>query len=167
MTLNTRVAELEDEVLRLTRERSAAAVALRDTEGELERVVAERDSAAAEHARLLAQTDDLSARRASAEAELAGLEAEVRHQDSVFATLEVLKKEQGFLRELIGSMIDEGGVARDRVRELRQESEALVVQQLELEKQLIGKQAEIDVLEKAIVTKSRNLDPGVRDARAF
>jgi hypothetical protein len=70
---------------------------------------------------------------------------------------------------LIGSMLDEGGVVRDRVRQLRQESESLVAQQLELEKQLIGKQAEIDVLDKAIVTKSQGLDPerGVRDARAF
>jgi hypothetical protein len=55
------------------------------------------------------------------------------------------------------------------VRELRQESESLVAQQLELEKQLIGKQAEIDVLDKAIVTKSESLDPerGVSAARSF
>jgi chromosome segregation ATPase len=131
--------------------------------------VAERDQATDEHARLVAQADDLNARRAEAEAELASLTAEVRHQDSVFATLDVLKKEQGFLRELIGSMLDEGGVARDRVRQLRQESETLVAQQLELEKQLIGKQAEIDILDKAIVAKSEGLErePGVSDARSF
>ena len=88
----------------------------------------------------------------------------------MFATLEVLKKEQGFLRELIGAMLDDGSATRDRVRDLRQESEALLAQQLELEKQLIGKQTEIQMLDKAIMTKSQALEeekPGVSSARAF
>jgi predicted nucleic acid-binding Zn-ribbon protein len=82
----------------------------------------------------------------------------------------VLKKEQGFLRELIGAMLDDGSTARDRIRDLRQESEALLAQQLELEKQLVGKQTEIQMLDKAIVAKSRSLEgkePDVSNARAF
>ena len=165
------MAELEDQLLRLTRERSAAAVALREAEARARawprRSAIWRRTSTRE---LVAQADDLNgAEGPQAEAELAALGAEVRHQDSVFATLEVLKKEQDFLRELIGSMIDEGGVARDRVEELRQESASLVAQQLELEKELIGKQAEIDVLDKAIVAKSESLDAerGVSSARAF
>src|SRR5918996_331438 len=169
MTLNTRVAELEDQLLRLTREREQAAAAVRKAQRELELAQAGRDQAADEHAELVEQVAALDARKEQTEADLARLNAEVRHQNSVFATLEVLKKEQGFLRELIGSMVDEGSVAHDRVRELRQESEALVAQQLDLEKQLIGKQAEIDVLEKAIATKSQRQERerSVRDARAF
>jgi chromosome segregation ATPase len=169
MTLNTRVAELEDQLLRLTREREQAAAAVRQAERDLELAAAGRDLAADEHARLAEQVAALATRKEQTEADLARLNADVRHQDSVFATLEVLKKEQGFLRELIGSMVDEGSVAHDRVRELRQESEALVAQQLDLEKELIGKQAEIDVLEKAIMTKSQGLDSeaGVSNARAF
>jgi hypothetical protein len=142
---------------------------VRQAERDLELAAAGRDLAADEHARLAEQVAALATRKEQTEADLARLNADVRHQDSVFATLEVLKKEQGFLRELIGSMVDEGSVAHDRVRELRQESEALVAQQLDLEKELIGKQAEIDVLEKAIMTKSQGLDsePGVSNARAF
>lgn len=170
MTLSTRVAELEDQLLRLTREREQAAAAVRDAQRELELVGAERALAEREHARLLEQVDELGARKAETEAALASLSAEVRHQDSVFATLEVLKKEQGFLRELIGAMLDDGSAARDRIRDLRQESEALLAQQLELEKQLIGKQTEIQMLDKAIVAKSRSLEgeePDVSNARAF
>jgi chromosome segregation protein len=170
MTLNTRVAELEDQLLRLTREREQAAAAVREAERALELVQADRDLAEREHARLLEVVDALGARKAETEAALASLNAEVRHQDSVFATLEVLKKEQGFLRELIGTMLDDGSTERDRIRNLRQESEALFAQQLELEKQLIGKQTEIQVLDKAIMAKSQALEeekPGVSSARAF
>jgi chromosome segregation ATPase len=169
-TLSARVAELEDQLLRLTREREQAAAAVRNAQRELELVQAERDLAGREHARLVEQVDELSARRADTEAALASLNAEVRHQDSVFATLEVLKKEQGFLRELIGAMVDDGSAARERIRDLRQESEALLAQQLELEKQLVGKQTEIQMLDKAIVAKSRSLEgkePDVSNARAF
>jgi chromosome segregation ATPase len=129
----------------------------------------DRDKAAADHAELLGQIDALAGRKEQLTTELAGLDAEVRHQEAVFATLEVLKKEQGFLRELIGSMVDEGSAARDRVRDLRQESEALFAQQLEIEKELVGKQAELDVIDKAILAKSQELEgkPAVSDARAF
>ena len=96
----------------------------------------------------------MDARKYETEGALASLSADVRHQDLVFATLEVLKKEQGFLRELIGAMLDDGTATRDRVRDLRQDSEALLAQQLELEKQLIGKQTEIQMLDKAIMTKN-------------
>lgn len=172
MTLSTRVAELEDQLLRLTRDREQAAAAVREAERELEMVRAERDLAERDHARLLEAVDALDARKTETEATLASLNAEVRHQESVLATLEVLKKEQGFLRELIGSMIDDGSATRDRIRTLRQESEALLAQQLELEKQLIGKQTEIQMLDKAIMAKSQTLDeddekPGVSSARAF
>jgi chromosome segregation ATPase len=170
MTLNTRVAELEDQLLGLTRDREQAAAAVREAERELELVEADRDLAAREHARLVEVVDQLGARKAETETALASLSAEVRHQESVFATLEVLKKEQGFLRELIGAMLDDGSAARDRVRDLRHESEALLAQQLELEKQLIGKQTEIQMLDKAIMTKSQALEeakPGVSSARAF
>ena len=171
MTLSTRVAELEDQLLRLTREREQAAAAVRAAERELELVEADRDLAEREHARLLDAVDGLGDRKADTEAALASLNAEVRHQESVFATLEVLKKEQGFLRELIGAMLDDGSAARDRIRDLRQESEALLAQQLHLEKQLIGKQTEIQMLDKAIMTKSQALGeeekPGVSSARAF
>jgi chromosome segregation ATPase len=143
---------------------------VRDAQRELELVEAERALAGREHARLAQQVSELGARKAETEAALASLNAEVRHQDSVFATLEVLKQEQGFLRELIGAMLDDGSAARDRIRDLRQESEALLAQQLELEKQLIGKQTEIQMLDKAIVAKSRSLEgeePDVSNARAF
>jgi chromosome segregation ATPase len=117
----------------------------------------------------LEQVDELDARKADTEAALASLNADIRHQDSVFATLEVLKKEQGFLRELIGAMLDDGTSARERIRDLRQESESLLAQQLELEKELIGKQTEIQMLDKAIVAKSRSLEkePDMSNARAF
>ena len=169
LTLSTRVAELEDQLLRLTREREQAAAAVREAERALELVEADRTLAEREHARLVEQVDALGARKAETEAALAALNAEVRHQDSVFATLEVLKKEQRFLRELIGAMLDDGSAARDRIRDLRRESEALLAQQLELEKQLVGKQTEIQMLDKAIVAKSRSLEeaPDVSDARAF
>jgi chromosome segregation ATPase len=171
LTLSTRVPELEDQLLRLAREREQAASAVRDAQRELQQVEAERDRAGREHARLLEQVDELDARKAATETALASLNADVRHQESVFATLEVLKKEQGFLRELIGAMLDDGSAARDRIRDLRQESDSLLAQQLELEKQLIGKQTEIQMLDKAIVAKSRSLEekeePDVSNARSF
>jgi hypothetical protein len=67
-------------------------------------------------------------------------------------------------------MLDDGSAARDRIRDLRQESESLLAQQLELEKELIGKQTEIQMLDKAIVAKSRSLEvkePDVSNARSF
>ena len=171
MTLSNRVAELEDQLLRLTREREQAAAAVRDAERELALLKADRDVAEREHAKLREAVEELIARKAETEGALASLNADVRHQESVFATLDVLKKEQGFLRELISTMLDDGTATRDRVRSLRQESEALLAQQLELEKQLIGKQTEIQMLDKAIMAKSKGLDdeekPGVSSARAF
>jgi hypothetical protein len=143
---------------------------VREAARELELVNADRDQAEREHARLAEAMDELGARKAQTEGALASLNADVRHQESVFATLEVLKKEQGFLRELIGAMLDDGTATRDRVRDLRQDSEALLAQQLELEKQLIGKQTEIQMLDKAIIAKSQTLEeekPGVSSARAF
>ena len=125
-TLSTRVAELEDQLLRLTREREQAAAAVRDARHQLDLVQADRAVAEREHARLAKQVNALDARKEETEAALASLNAEVRQQDSVFATLEVLKKEQGFLRELIGAMLDDGSAARERIRELRQESETLL-----------------------------------------
>jgi predicted GNAT family acetyltransferase len=122
-----------------------------------------------EYAELVDQVVDLRGQKAAAEAELAALGAEVKHQDSVFATLEVLKKEQDFLRGLIGTMLDEGQEARDQVDELRLESAALLNRKLTLERELISRQAEIDVLDKAILAKDRDRDdePGVSAARAF
>jgi chromosome segregation ATPase len=169
-TLSTRVAELEDQLLRLTREREQAAAAVRDARHQLDLVQADRAVAEREHARLTKQVNALDARKAETEGALASLSAEVRQQDSVFATLEVLKKEQGFLRELIGAMLDDGSSARERIRELRQESEALLAQQLELEKDLFGKQTEIQLLDKEIVAKNRSLEekePDVSNARSF
>ena len=159
-TLSTRVAELEDQLLRLTREREQAAAAVRDARHQLDLVQADRTVAEREHTRLTKQVNALDARKEETEGALASLSAEVRQQDSVFATLEVLKKEQGFLRELIGAMLDDGSTARERIRELRQESETLLAQQLELEKDLIGKQTEIQLLDKEIVAKNRSLEKG-------
>ena len=82
----------------------------------------------------------------------------------------MLKKEQDFLRGVIGTMLDVGQAARDRVDELRLESAALLNQKLTLEKELISRQAEVDVLDKAILAKERggrDGDPGVSSARAF
>jgi chromosome segregation ATPase len=169
-TLTTRVAELEDQLLRLTREREQASAAVRDAHHQLDLVQADRAVAEREHARLSKQVNELDARKEETEAALASLNAEVRQQDSVFATLDVLKKEQGFLRELIGSMLDDGSAARTRIRELRQESESLLAQQLELEKDLFGKQTEIQMLDKEIVAKNRSLEekePNVSNARSF
>ena len=168
-TLGTRVAELEDQLLRLTREREQAAAAVRDARHQLDLVQADRTVAEREHTRLTKQVNALDARKEETEGALASLSAEVRQQDSVFATLEVLKKEQGFLRELIGAMLDDGTTARERIRELRQESETLLAQQLELEKDLIGKQTEIQLLDKEIVAKNRSLEkePDVSNARSF
>jgi chromosome segregation ATPase len=169
-TLSTRVAELEDQLLRLTRERERAAAAVRDARHQLDLVQADRAVAEREHARLTKQVNALDARKEETEGTLASLNAEVRQQDSVFATLEVLKKEQGFLRELIGAMLDDGSAAREGIRELRQESETLLAQQLELEKDLFGKQTEIQLLDKEIVAKNRSLEekePDVSNARSF
>jgi chromosome segregation ATPase len=168
-TLSTRVAELEDQLLRLTREREQAAAAVRDAHHQLDLAQADHAVAQREHTRLTKQVNELDARKEETEAALASLGAEVRQQDSVFATLEVLKKEQGFLRELIGAMLDDGSAARERIRELRQESETLLAQQLELEKDLFGKQTEIQLLDKEIVAKNRSLEkePDVSNARSF
>jgi chromosome segregation ATPase len=169
-TLSTRVAELEDQLLRLTREREQAAAAVRDAHHQLDMVQADRAVAEREHARLAKQVNELDARKEETEGALASLNADVRQQDSVFATLEVLKKEQGFLRELIGAMLDDGSAARERIRELRQESETLLAQQLELEKDVFGKQTEIQMLDKEIVAKNRSLEgkePDVSNARSF
>jgi AMMECR1 domain-containing protein len=111
----------------------------------------------------------LREQRSDAETTLAGLSAEVRHQESVFATLEVLKMEHDFLRGLIGTMVAEGHDARQAVDELRMESAALLSRRLEIEKELIGKQAEVELLDKAILAKGAKLeaDAGVSSARAF
>jgi chromosome segregation ATPase len=169
LALNERVVALEEEIIGLTRERDQTAAELRQTEAELRLAESDREHAAGEYAELVDQVADLHGQKAAAEAELAALGAEVRHQDSVFATLEVLKKEQDFLRGLIGTMLDEGQEARDRVDELRLESAALLNQRLTLEKELISRQAEIDVLDKAILAKDRDRDgdAGVSAARAF
>jgi chromosome segregation ATPase len=171
VTLATRVAELEDQLLRLTREREQAAAAVRDAHHQLDLVEADRDLAEREHARLVEQVNALDARKADTEGKLASLDAEVNQKESVFATLEVLKKEQGFLRQLIGAMVDDGSAAHERIRALRQESETLLAQQLELEKDLIGKQTEVQLLDKAIVAKNRSLEdkdpPDVSNARSF
>jgi chromosome segregation ATPase len=168
-TLSKRVAELEDQLLSLTREREQAAAAVRDAHHQLDLVQADHAVAQREHTRLAKRVNELDARKEETEAALASLGAEVRQQDSVFATLEVLKKEQGFLRELIGAMLDDGSAARERIRELRQESETLLAQQLELEKDLFGKQTEIQLLDKEIVAKNRSLEkePDVSNARSF
>jgi hypothetical protein len=87
----------------------------------------------------------------------------------VYATLEVLKKEQDFLRGLVGSMLDDGKTARQQVDDLRTESTALLAQRLELQKDLASKQAQVDVLDKAIAAKDQEVDGGhgVRNARSF
>jgi hypothetical protein len=66
-------------------------------------------------------------------------------------------------------MLDEGQNARDRVDELRLESASLLNRKLEIEKELISRQAQIDVLDKAIMAKDRDLsgEAGVSAARAF
>jgi chromosome segregation ATPase len=169
LALNTRVVALEEEIIELTRERDQTAVALRQAEAERRLALSDRAHAAGEYAELVDKLVDLRGQKTAVEGELAALGAEVRHQDSVFATLDVLKKEQDFLRGLIGTMLDEGQQARDRVDELRLESAALMTQRLALEKDLINRQAEIDVLDKAIMAKDRNLgeEAGVSAARAF
>ena len=118
LSLAQRVAALEEEILDLTRERDQTALALRETRSPSSaRPVRSRASAAGEHAELVAQIDrPAHAARPAVEAELAALGAEVSIRNSVFATLEVLKKEQDFLRGLIGTMIDEGRDAREQVR---------------------------------------------------
>ena len=63
MTLNTEVAGLEDQLLRLTREREQAAAAVREAERELELVNADRDQAEREHARLAEAMDSLAPAR--------------------------------------------------------------------------------------------------------
>jgi chromosome segregation ATPase len=166
LALNTRVVGLEEEIIELSRERDQTAVALRQAEAELRLAQSDRAHAAGEYAELVDKLVDLREQKTAVEAELAGLGAEVRHQDSVFATLEVLRKEQDFLRGLIGTMLDEGQQARDRVEELRLESAALATQKLALEKDLINRQAEIDVLDKAIMAKDSD-KAGVSAARAF
>ena len=155
LALNARVVALEEEIIGLTRERDQTAAELRQTEAELRLAESDREDAAGEYARLVDQVTDLRQQRAATEAALTALGAEVKHQDSVFATLEVLKKEQDFLRGLIGTMLDEGEQARDRVDELRLESAALLNQKLTLEKELISRQAEVDVMDKAILAKDR------------
>jgi len=112
---------------------------------------------------------DVDEARSELEAKLNELGAEVRHQDSVFATLEVLKKEQDFLRGLVGSMLDEGKDVRQQVDDLRVESASLLAQRIEIQKELASKQAQVQVLDKAIMAKDQEVDGGrgVRSARSF
>jgi chromosome segregation ATPase len=167
LSLSQRVAALEQELVDLTRERDRTALALRENEAGLRETTAERERAAGEHEQLIAELADLRGQKAAVETELATLSAEVRHQDSVFANLEVLKKEQDFLRGLIGTMVDEGVDARDKLDDLRLESASLQSQRLTLEKELVGKQAEIELIDKALLAKGRTLDGDVSNARAF
>jgi chromosome segregation protein len=169
LSLNMRVAELEQQLLDLTRERDQTALALRQTEAELSLAESDRERAQGEYQQLADQVVELRGQKAAVETDLAALNAEVRHQDSVFATLEVLKKEQDFLRGLIGTMVVEGQGAREQVDQLRVESAALLTQRLEIEKDLIGKQAQIELLDKSILAKGGTLeaDGDVSSARAF
>lgn len=169
LSLSQRVADLEGELLELTRERDRAALTLRETAAALRLADAESARAAGEREQIAAELALLREQRSDAETTLAGLSAEVRHQESVFATLEVLKKEHDFLRGLIGTMVAEGHDARQQVDQLRMESAALLGERLAVEKELVGKQAEVELLDKAILAKGAQLgaDAGVSSARAF
>ena len=79
LTLSARVAELEDQLLRLTREREQAAAAVRDAQRELELVEADRALVEREHARLVERVDELGARKAETEAARAAGSAAGRH----------------------------------------------------------------------------------------
>ena len=149
--------------------RDRTALALRQAEDELRLASADRERATGEARQLRAQVDELLSQKSAVATELAALSAEVRHQESVFANLEVLRKEQDFLRGLIGTMVSEGVDARDKLEDLRLESASLHSQRLEIEKALVSKQAEIELLDKALLAKGGTLDAdgGVSNARAF
>jgi hypothetical protein len=66
-------------------------------------------------------------------------------------------------------MLDDGKAARQQVDDLRTESAALLAQRLDLQKDLTSKQAQVEVLDKAIASKDQALDAGrgVRNARSY
>ncbi len=170
VALSTRIAGLQDQIVDLTRERDQAASKLHQTQSELDMALADRKLATTEAAKLAEKVSDLRGQKGDLETKLTALGAEVRNQDSVFQTLEVLKKEQDFLRGLLGNMLDEGQQAREQVNDLRQESASLVAQKLEIQKDLVSKQAQVDILDKAIMAKDQEVDGGrggVRNARSF
>jgi chromosome segregation ATPase len=105
----------------------------------------------------------LGAEQSDARMELLAVQGELRHQQSVFDTLELLKKEHDFLRGLIGSMLDEGLQAREQIEQLREESQSLLARKLEIEGTLASKREEVNSLDQAILDKSRTLagEPGV------
>ena len=169
VALSTRVAGLQDQIVDLTRDRDQAASKLQRTQADLDMAEADRKLAVADYDKLVQKVSGLRGQKADLEIRLTDLGAEVKHQDSVFATLEVLKKEQDFLRGLVGGMLDEGKEARQQIDDLRVESASLVAQRLEIQKELASKQAQSETLDKAIMAKDEKLDgqPGVRNARSF
>ena len=169
VALTKRVSELQDQIVDLSRDRAQAEAKLQQARSDLRLVLADRDLAADEQAKLAGKVSELRGQKADLDAQLNELGAEVRHQDSVYATLEVLKKEQDFLRGLVGSMLDDGKTARQQVDDLRTESAALLTQRLELQKELATKQAQVEVLDKTIGAKDQEVDAGhrVRSARSF
>jgi chromosome segregation ATPase len=169
VAMTQRVSQLQDQIVNLTRDREQAETKLQQAQSDLRLTEADRKLAADEQAKLTGKVSELRGEKTGLEAKLYELGADVRHQDSVYATLEVLKKEQDFLRGLVGNMLDDGKTARQQIDDLRAESTALLTQRLELQKEIAGKQAQVDVLDKAIAAKDQELDAGhgVRNARSF
>ena len=67
-------------------------------------------------------------------------------------------------------MLDEGKDARHRSTICASESASLLAQRIENQKELVGKQAQIEILDKAIMAKDQALEaehPGCSSARAF
>ena len=87
----------------------------------------------------------------------------------MFATLEVLKKEQDFLRGLIGTMLDEGQHARQQIDDLRIGERVAAAQRIEIQKELAASRRRSSILDKAIMAKDEEVDGGhgVRNARSF
>ena len=169
IVLTGRVSELQGQIVDLTRDRAQTELELHRVQTELRLAQADRNLAADEYTKLVGKVSNLRGQHSELEAKLNALGADVRHQDLVFATLEVLKKEQDFLRGLVGSMLDEGKDVRQQVDELRVESASLLAQRIEIQKELAGKQAQVEILDKAIMAKDQEVDNGrgVRSARSF
>jgi chromosome segregation ATPase len=77
--------------------------------------------------------------------------------NAVFEWLEVMKKEQGFLRGLVGTMVDDGEAASDQLESIRIETETLTARREELEQELAVKRSEINQLDQQILIRNETL----------
>ena len=160
VALSARVAGLEDQVVDLTRDRDQAASKLHQTQSDLDMAAADRNLATTEYAKLAEKVSDLRGQKGDLEARLTELGAEVRNQDFGVRDPRGAQEGAGLPARAARHMLDEGKEARQQIDDLRAESAALVAQRLEIQKDLASKQAQVEILDKAIMAKDQEVDGG-------